>query len=125
MVPGRSTGGILQLLELIEEHPSEAARDFREKFHLPSSEVGLIVTYGEAILLTATLMRDPTSWLHAAVDGWAHPVSWNEIALYDLYDLELRSKLENQSEFRPYPRPWARKPRSRLTAKQALAVLKK
>lgn len=126
MVAGCSAGGILQLLELIEEHPVEAARDFREKFHIPIGEIGRTVTYGEAVLLASSLMRDPTSWLQASSAGWEHPTSWGAIILYDLFDLQLRSKLKNAADFHSYPRPWnTSRRRSNLNARQARAILKK
>lgn len=125
MVAGGSAGGILQLLELIEEHPVAAARDFRERFGVSVTTVGDQVTYKEAVLLVASLMADPTSWLQAARAGWEHPTSWEAIALYDLYDLQHRSKVERPSDFRSYPRPWNKPRRTSLTAKAALKILNK
>lgn len=110
---------------MIEEHPAEAARDFRQKFHLSTAAIGDTVTYGEAALLVSTLMRDPTSWLHSRVARWKHPVSWETMTLYDLHDLLLRANISKPADFRPYPRPWTFQRRSSLTAKQASAILKK
>lgn len=104
MDAGCFLGGILALLELIEEHPAEAARDFREKLHCSIKDLGLSVRWDEALLLVQTLMRDPSSWLHAAVAGWEYPISRETVALMDLYDLQHASKSKRKP--RPIPRPW-------------------
>lgn len=130
MVSGAEPGGILQLLELIEEHRPEAVRDFREKFHLSVHDVGATVRYDEALQLMLTLLRDPTSWLAAAVAGWDHPWSYEAMLLADIHDLQHMSKVK-RGQFKAYPRPWpARKTKlggkrqKRRTATEVLALLR-
>lgn len=75
-------------------------------------------------MLTKALMSDPRSRFQAVVAGWDHGVSREAITLYDLFDLELRSKVR-PGDFKPYPRPWRQRTRSRLTAADARRILKK
>jgi hypothetical protein len=118
LVPGGDAGGIFQLLGLIEEHPVAVARDFGEKFGRQVSELGLTLEWGTAVLWVRSLMADPTSWLQAALAGWAHPTSWEALASYDLFDLWADASSK-------HPRPWDKAKRSRLTAGEARAILKK
>jgi hypothetical protein len=60
--------------------------------------------WGEAWRLTLVLVADPTSQVCAAVSRWQHPLSWEGIALRDLYDLQHSSKAKRKPK--PYPRPW-------------------
>jgi hypothetical protein len=101
---GRNTKKIAQLHELIEGHPVELARDFREKFGVSYLEIGLSVSYLEAWNLVQSLLRDTTSWVQAILAGWDRPTSNEWAILADIYDLQHSSK----SKRRPkrYPRPW-------------------
>jgi hypothetical protein len=114
-------GGIFQLSRLSVEHRSELVADFREFFHT-STDIPIF----EAVALVAALLNDPRSRLHAAVAGWSHPTSWEAITLADVFDLQLRSKLENKSDFKPYPRPsdGAKPVRRRRSATEAMRILR-
>jgi hypothetical protein len=114
-------GGIFQLSRLSVEHRSELVADFREFFHTSTN-----VPIFEAVALVAALMNDPRSRLHASVAGWSRPTSWEAITLADIFDLQLRSKLENKSDFKPYPRPSdAVKPaKRRRSAAEAMRILR-
>jgi hypothetical protein len=87
MDTGRSTGGIFWLRELIEEHASEIAFDFRSQFGLSYLSIGREVTWGEAIRLASRLFSLTDSHLQAAVSGWEYPVSQEWIVLSHVYDL--------------------------------------
>lgn len=100
---GRS-GGICKLLEIIEEHPVELAYDFRSKFNLSFEDIGNGVTYKEAIMLVAALLRDTSSWLQAAHAEWDHPVSREWIVLSHVYDL--LAAVNSKNKPKPYPTPW-------------------
>lgn len=114
-------GGIFQLSRLSVEHRSELVADFREFFHTSTN-----LPVDEMVALVAALLNDPRSRLHAAVAGWSHPTSWEVIVLSDIFDLVLRSKLENKADFKPYPRPSdAVKPQvRRRTAAEAMRILR-
>lgn len=103
MDPGRTCGGILRLLEILEAHPAEVAYDFRSRFNLSTEQIGDGVTYLEAIYLVAVLMRDPSSWLQAAESDWDYPVSREWIVLTHTYDLHAAV---NSKKPKPYPKPW-------------------
>ena len=66
------------------------------------------MSFGEAIRLTSVLASDPSSHVAAALGGWAYPLSWGDITLRDLYDVQLASKSKRKPK--PYPRPWDERP---------------
>jgi hypothetical protein len=59
------------------------------------------MTWGEAARIIGILTADPSSALAASVAGWAHPISREALALYDIFDLE---HMVN-SKKRPMPHP--------------------
>ena len=61
------------------------------------------MTWGEAIALTEVLAKDPSSWVHAALAGWEHPVSREWLVLTDLFDQYMKSHFKKPER---YPRPW-------------------
>lgn len=112
MDSGCPSGGILKLRELISEHPSEFAYDFRTRFNLSIFDVGYGLSFGEAVLLVAALLRDPTSWLQAATNDWKAPASPEWQLLARLVDVQTMSKSKNK--VKPVERPWPDKSVSRI-----------
>lgn len=106
MVPRTHAGKIVWLLDIIEEHPLELARDFREKFQVSFMSIGFSVRFDEAALLVVSLLRDTSSWLHAKLAGWEYPISREWLLTADLYDLQHASKSKRKTK--PYPRPFSR-----------------
>jgi hypothetical protein len=100
-------GGICKLRELIEEHPAELAFDFRERFHLSIFDVGISVTWKEAILLISVLMRDTSSWTQAMHSNWKYPVSREWIVAAHNY--ELLAAVNSKRKPKPYPNPFPNK----------------
>lgn len=99
-------GGIFGLLGLIARHRGAVEYDWRTRFHLPLSAInGEQMTLAEAGRHAATLRRDPSSAICAALEGWAHPISREAMLLADLFDLQHMSKAKKRPK--PYPRPWA------------------
>ena len=101
---GRTTGGILKLRELIEEHSPELAYDFRERFSLSIFDIGNTVTWLEAVYLVSVLLRDPASWLQAARNEWDYPVSREWVVAVHNYDLH--AAINSKNKAKPYPTPW-------------------
>jgi len=101
-------GGILKLLELIEEHTSAVAYDFRSRFNVSYLEIGKSVTLLEAIHLVSILLQEPSSWLQAAVRNWQYPVSYEWTVAANTYDL-LAQVNSGKKKPKPYPTPWAKK----------------
>ena len=99
----RTIGGILKLRELIEEHPSKIAYDFRTKFGLSYLEIGYSITYLEAVYLVSELLTSTDSHLQASVNGWTNSVSREWITLTHVYDL---LAAVNSKKPKPYPTPW-------------------
>lgn len=62
------------------------------------------------------LVRDPRSYLHAAIAGWKHPVSFDWIVTADLYDLTNAKGAKRRPK--PYPRPWTDKATKKLGGKK-------
>jgi hypothetical protein len=107
---GRSDerGGILGLLDLIEEHRAAFEYDWRTRFHLSLSVVPAEMDWGEAVRLAGILRADPSSMLAAAMEGWGYPLSRETAAILDLFDLE-HAKANKKAK--PHKgRPWADQP---------------
>lgn len=104
MDPRRARGGIVRVLELAEKHPAEIRADFRTLYNVSFDDVGNKVKWLEAIYLVSMLMRNPESWLQAAVNGWKYPVDNNYMLLAETYDLLVRVNSKNRPK--PIPRPW-------------------
>lgn len=104
MDSGCTCGGILRLLELYEAHPAEFAFDFRSRFHISFEQIGVTVSWLEAVYLVAVLLREPTSWLGAARSEWQFPVSREWMVATHTYDLTAR--VNSKQKPKPYPTPW-------------------
>lgn len=111
---GSIGGGSVQLLELIEEHPAELAFDFRSRFGLSIESIGTTVSLRECLLLLNVLLRDPTSWLQAARNGWEYPVSREWIVGSHTYDLLAAVNSGKGKKPKPYPNPFPNKNVTRL-----------
>lgn len=106
MDAGCISGGSLQLLELIEEHPAELAFDFRSRFGLSIDDIGSSVSLRESLLLVNVLLRDPGSWLQAARQGWEYPVTREWIVASHTYDLLAAVNSGKGKKPKPYPNPF-------------------
>lgn len=103
-------GGILGLLDLIEEHRAAFEYDWRARFGLSLGVVPEAMPWGEAIRLTDLLRRDPSSWLAASIEGWDFPLDRATAAILDLFDLE-HAKAGGKRPPKPHSgRPWQDKP---------------
>lgn len=100
-----STGGILKLREIIAEHTSEIAYDFRTRFNLSIFDAGDKFTWLEAVHLTAILVRDLSSWTQSSIAKWDYPVSREWIVAAHTYDL-IAAVNSRKSKPKPYPAPW-------------------
>ena len=109
-----TTGGILKLRELIEEHTPEVAFDFRNKFGISYEEIGNSVSWLEAIYLVSVLPRDVSSCLYASQNEWTFAVSREWLVLKDTY--ELNAAIATRKVPKPYPGPWQAKNENKLGA---------
>jgi len=100
----RSTGGIVAVLVLLEDHKAAFIYDFRQRFHLGLGDLGTTVPWSEVVYLVAVLLRDPSSWLQVSYNGWHHPVSFEWAAHAATYDL--LAQVHSKRKPKPYPRPW-------------------
>lgn len=57
------------------------------------------------MLLVDVFIRDPKSWLHAAIAKWKHPISHDWAVLAATYDL-LAQVHSGKRKPKPFPRPW-------------------
>lgn len=78
--------------------------DFRTFYNCSPADVPV----AEFAALVTMLLRNPGSWLQAAVSGWEYPISREGIMLSDLLDVQMASKARKKSDFKAYPRPWSR-----------------
>jgi hypothetical protein len=96
----------------MQSYPKEIAYDFRSRFQISFFELGKSVSWAEVILLTASLMNDPSSHLQAAVNKWKHPVSYEWIVSAHIFDL--LAMANSKKKPKPYPTPWPNKGKTRL-----------
>lgn len=107
-------GGILDLVDLIDQHRSAFAYDWRVRFGLPLDSIGEAIDWREAYDLAKELMLDTTSHANVAVTGMRTPWSPEAWLLADVWDLlsQVYSKRGNhRPHFRPSDGP---KPQSRF-----------
>lgn len=100
-------GGILGLLELIEEHKAAVAYDWRSRFHLPPTVIGNEMPWDEAVGHVKTLQADPSSALFASVAGWDYPMSREALLLADIFDLD---HMVNSDPKKGRPKPHSMRP---------------
>jgi len=96
----------------MQSYPKEIAYDFRSRFQISFFELGKSVSWAEVILLTASLMNDPSSHLQAAVNKWKHPVSYEWIVSAHIFDL--LAMANSKKKPKPYPTPWPNKGKTRI-----------
>lgn len=99
----------------MQSHQKEIAHDFRSHYQISFFEIGKSVSWAESVLLTASLLNDPTSHLQAAVNKWKHPVSYEWIVLTHLFDL--LAMANSKKKPKAYPTPWPEKGKTRLGSK--------
>ncbi|WP_205484691.1 hypothetical protein [Arthrobacter sp. Alg241-R88] len=103
MAVRRQPGGILGLLDLIEEHRAALRYDWRTRFHMSLDSVPAEMGWDEALDLVRIIRADPSSQLVTAIEGWSHPLSREALILTDLVDVQGGSKYKG---WKPYPRPF-------------------
>lgn len=101
---GRLGGGILTVLALVEDHRAAVEYDFRARFHVGWCDVGVSMSWGEAIRLLGLLRKDTSSQFAASMEGWEFPASREMLATLDLYDLQHYSKADPKRG-KPKPHP--------------------
>lgn len=114
-------GGILTLLDLIEQHRGAFEYDWRARFGLPLTCVPDEMGWAEAFRLTVVLAGDPSSQVAAAFAGWAHPVTRDFLVAADAYDLAARVAAGRRKP-KPYPRPWGDKTKRTFGAGRGMSV---
>lgn len=101
---GRVDGGILELLELIEEHRSALRYDWRSRFGCGLDEsVPDAIGWSEAIDLVRVLRMDPSSQVAAELQGWEYPLDRLGWMLADLIDVQ--GQKAAGKKWKAYPRP--------------------
>lgn len=104
MDSGSWPGGSIKVREIISDHTSAVAYDFRSQFGVSYLEIGRSLTYLEASHLIAILIQSSDSWLCAAVAEWKYPVSNEWTVLANTYDL--LAQVNSKKKPKPYQRPW-------------------
>lgn len=101
MVGAHWLGKSAELRRLAEEHESAFVYDiraggfaYRDIFENPDE----LTAYLDAV------MRDPSSRLHAALNGWDYPLSRESMLILDLIDVTGRANAGKKWKTRP--RPW-------------------
>lgn len=99
----RHSGGISALCRLIQSHQAEVVADLRSHYGVGLWDVSL----RELRPLVLVLLRDPTSWLFAEVNGWEFPTSREALTVADLFDVFVQANSRRGSKPKPYPRPFS------------------
>jgi hypothetical protein len=126
MDTGCPTGGILAVLEILEDYKSAFVYDFRARFSLGLGDLGTTVPWSEVIHLVTVLLRDPTSWLQTAKKNWSHPISYDWTIAAATYDL--LAQVNSKRKPKPWPRPWGDQNSKKLghkLRKDARAILRR
>ena len=126
MDPRSPTGGIIAVLQILEDYKPAFTYDFRARFGLGLDSLGTTVPWNEVVSLVAVLLRDPTSWLQTAKSDWQHPISYEWTLAAATYDL--LAQVNSKRKPKAWPRPWADPSSNRLgkvTRRDARAILKK
>lgn len=74
------------------------------------SDVGLLMSWGEAIRLLGLLRGDTTSHFAASMSGWDFPIDRATLALLDLYDLHATARWVDGGKKGPAPKPHPGRP---------------
>lgn len=104
MDPRCPLGGIIAVLQILEDYKPAFTYDFRARFGLGLDALGDTVPWSEVISLVAVLLRDPTSWLQTAKNEWQHPISYDWTISAATYDL--LAQVNSKRKPKPWPRPW-------------------
>jgi hypothetical protein len=99
-------GGILAVLEILEDYKPAFTYDFRARFGLGLSDLGDKVPWDEVVSLVSVLLSDPTSWLQSAKHKWDHPISYEWTIAAATYDL--LATVNSKRKPKPWPRPWTK-----------------
>ena len=110
-----SIGGILAVLQILEDYKHAFTYDFRARFGLGLADLGDKVPWSEVISLVAILMSDPTSWLQAAKHNWSHPITYEWTLAAATYDL--LATVNSKRKPKAWPRPWASSTKNQKTRK--------
>ena len=115
MDTGGPIGGILAVLQILEDYKHAFTYDFRSRFGLGLSDLGDTVPWSEVISLVAILMSDPTSWLQAAKHKWSHPITYEWTLAAATYDL--LATVNSKRKPKAWPRPWANSTKTQTARK--------
>lgn len=72
----------------------------------------MTVDHVEAAMCADVIAADPSTWLHARIHDWQHPLTREGIWLANVYD-SLESKRLGR-KFKPSPKPWPKPGTERL-----------
>ena len=89
----------------MREHYPALAADLRSRFGISINDLGVAVSWREAIALVEVLSRDITTHLAASVSGWSHPMSRLEM----FKQMQINSQLKDHDRL-PWPWDKAAKP---------------
>ena len=94
-------GGTAALLAFVEEHQVALRFDFRHFLHVPLSEVGQSIPYGEAADLIVGLLKETGSHVVAELSGLRRPMSWADLAMITLAEAYLNGHRDEKKSPRP------------------------
>lgn len=101
MVGAHSRPKRYALGELVKEYEAELVYDLR-KLGINPREIDL----DELILIVDMLLRDPSSWFHAAVAKWKHPITHEWSVMVSLWELLAQANTKKGRQAPRFQKPW-------------------
>lgn len=98
---GGAPGGIVRLLDVVEEHRAALRFDFRDRFGLSLDDAGDGYTFAEAIDLALGLLETQGTRSHAVVRDWLYPLALTDQWLQQL--VELLGAVHRDTKTQPQP----------------------
>lgn len=121
---GGPPGGILRLLDVVEEHRAALRFDFRDRLGLSLDDLGDTVRYGEAVALVLGLLETQGTRAHAAARDWAYPLTHDEHMLQLLVELYAAVHRDPKKAPAPQSLGWPWPAVSDVTAEEREALTK-
>ena len=103
---GGAPGGIVRLLDVVEEHRAALRFDFRDRFGLSLDDAGDSYTFAEAIDLVLELLDEQGTRSHAAVRGWSYPLSWSSQMLQQMVEMYAAAHRDTKQQPKPLSLGW-------------------
>lgn len=94
-------GGTFALLAFVEEHRTALRFDFRHLLHLSLDDIGVSVSFGEALDLVIGVLKETGSHVVAELVGLTRPLSWADMSVIVLTETYLNAHRDRKKAPKP------------------------